>query len=431
MKKILFIIIIILILGGGVLYYQKNKTSTSGEKTGVIETLKDFFPSSTSRKILENLPFGTSTENSEQQTDEENRLNLNTEFQPISQNQISGASVVMGQTGEKKTSVWYLEKETGYVFSYQPETGKKEQLSNTTWPGSLEVYWGQAKSGPIFILRRIKNSITENYLSQIDSKKSASTSLSELTGINLPINIYSLAVSPSKEQYFYLTTSSEGSVGYIGSFPLNSSPVKIFDSPYPKWQVAWLEENNIIFHTPAQVNQDGLVYSFNIKTRSFERIFGNIKGLTSLFSPDTKKILFAGNDLKLNLKYSSNGATPITLGISTIPEKCLWTKDSLKIYCSVPNNLPSGSYPDDWYQGAINFSDSLWLIDTKTGTTKQIYNPENATGKYKIDGVKLFLTPNEDYLFIINKTDDTLWQLKLTDSFTLKTTASSSSKLNP
>lgn len=427
MKKILFLIIIILALTGGIFYYQKNKSDSSGEKTGMIQTLKDFFPSSASRKILENLPFGTSTENGEQQTEGENKLNLNTEFQPISQNQISGASVVMGQTREKKTSVWYLEKETGYVFSYQPETGKKEQLSNTTWPGSLEVYWGQTKSGPAFILRRIKNSITENYLAQIDSKKSASTSLSELTGLNLPINIYSLTVSPSKEQYFYLTTSSEGSVGYIGSFLRNSSPIKIFDSPYSKWQVTWPEENNIIFHTPAQVNQDGFVYSFNIKTRSFERIFGSIKGLTSLFSPDTKKILFAGNDLKLNLKYSSNGATPITLGISTIPEKCLWTKDSLKIYCSVPNNLPIGSYPDDWYQGGVNFSDSFWLIDTKTGTTKQIYNPENALEKYKIDGINLFLTKNEDYLFVTNKTDGSLWQLKLTDSFTpTKTTASSS-----
>ena len=53
----------------------------------------------------------------------------------------------------------------------------------------------------------------------------------------------------------------------------------------------------------------------------------------------------------------------LPLPIASMTEKCVWSNDDSVIYCGVPVDLPSGAtYPDDWYQGAVHFSDRIWKI---------------------------------------------------------------------
>ena len=73
----------------------------------------------------------------------------------------------------------------------------------------------------------------------------------------------------------------------------------------------------------------------------------------------------------------------------------------------MPDNFPQGDYPDDWYQGLISFKDSIWQKNFSTGETNILINETNA------DVINPFLTKDENYLIFTNKTDNTLWSLKL------------------
>jgi hypothetical protein len=432
MKKIITVSILILIILASTIGYFYFRSSSTDGNSGIINSLSNLFPTSSNRNISVDGQFPNTTGSDEQNGQNSNQDGINSlssKFQKISSNSIAGASsVTLKATSTKAlptSAIWYVERATGYVFSFNPDTSQQTQLSNTTWIGGQEVYWGEVKNNPTFILRRSKNSAIENYLAKISITGSSTNSVGELTGITINPDISTLTVSPSKDRFAFLISSPSGSIGYISSFTGDGSPVQIFTSPYAKWQIAWPEENTLIFQSAPLSDQNGLIYSFNLKTKTLTRLLGGVTGLTTLVSPDGKKILYAGNRLDLKVKNLSQKISDLTLGVSTLPEKCTWAKDSINIYCSVPNSTPLGNYPDAWYQGLVSFSDSFWAINTTTGVTKQIYDPTQATEKYQIDGIKLFLSKNENKLFLTNKTDYTLWQLELFDSFNASSTANS------
>lgn len=429
MKKLIIILAIVIIIFASLLgyfYFFHNSASTPAK---IVESISNLFPGSESRDIPIDPLFPNSNDSENQPMDGSYQIentSLNSKFQKISNNAIAGASeVTIKATSTKNLPsnlIWYIEKATGYVFSYDPSTATQRQITNTTWVGGQEAYWGESKGAPTFILRRNKNSNIENYLAKITNQASTTNSIGELTGISIDSNISSLYSSPKKDRYFYLISTPSGSVGYLNGFAGTGLPTQIFSSVYSKWQVSWPEENTLIFQSAPISNQNGMLYSFNLKTKGFTRLLGGVPGLTSLVSPSTKKILYTDNTLKLKIKTLDKEIPDFSLELSSLPEKCTWTKDSAKLYCSIPNSLPFGEYPDTWYQGLVNFSDSIWEINALTGTAKQIYNPANDENKQAIDGVNLFLTKNQDKLFLTNKNDYTLWQLKLSDSFNATST---------
>ena len=58
-----------------------------------------------------------------------------------------------------------------------------------------------------------------------------------------------------------------------------------------------------------------------------------------------------------------------------------------------------GNYPDDWYRGAVGFSDRLIAVDVSTGETSLI--TEDMGGD--VDGVNLVLSEDEKYIIYTNK----------------------------
>src|SRR5680860_920847 len=175
MKKItiiLGVIIIIFALLLGYFYFFKN----SETDTKIINAISNLFPGSDNRDISVDPLFPNTTNRTDSNTDTpiQNGINsLTAKFQKISNNEIAGASLVTLKATSTKnlptTAVWYIEKATGYVFSYNPATAEQNQISNTTWISGQETYWGEDKGNPIFILRRSKNSAIENFLAKIST----------------------------------------------------------------------------------------------------------------------------------------------------------------------------------------------------------------------------------------------------------------------
>jgi hypothetical protein len=153
------------------------------------------------------------------------------------------------------------------------------------------------------------------------------------------------------------------------------------------------------------------MYEVDTGTKNFSRVLGPINGLTTLTSPNGKLTLYGDDNLSLYL-YHNDTKTSDLLGIKTLPEKCVWGSGNDVIYCAVPKTI-SGTYPDDWYQGTISFSDQFWKIDAKTENTTLLFDPSTITGGEEADGIKLATDTGENYLFFVNKKDSYLWEYAL------------------
>lgn len=155
----------------------------------------------------------------------------------------------------------------------------------------------------------------------------------------------------------------------------------------------------------------GLLYTLDAKSKKTNRVLGNVYGLTSLFSPSGKKILYgqtsaSGRDLELKV-LNLDKKTEVNLNIFSLPEKCVWGQDNRTLWCGVINTETSPVMPDDYYKGKIESSgEDIVRINLDTGQTQKLI------GGF-MDVARPFLAPDESYLFFVNKKDGRLYRLTL------------------
>ncbi|MFA6078079.1 MAG: hypothetical protein WC724_03630, partial [Candidatus Paceibacterota bacterium] len=169
----------------------------------------------------------------------------------------------------------------------------------------------------------------------------------------------------------------------------------------------------------------GHLFFVNPNTKSVTKILGNIKGLTTLTSPNGQLVLYSESQSgspSLFVFDSVNKQTK-SLSLQTLPEKCVWSKTTKTlIYCAVPQSLLGRSLPDQWYQGVVSFTDDLWSIDTTTTITKKIMGPDSL-GISGLDMTNLSLSTNDSFLLFINKVSGTPWMYRLAEAAPAQPTA--------
>lgn len=234
--------------------------------------------------------------------------------------------------------------------------------------------------------------------------------LIKLTTSILPKNISRGAISPDGSQIFFLIPGANnvGTTGVIAN-PDGTGQRRIFESPAAEWSAQWVNKNTIALTTLASREADGYLYFLNPDTGNFKKVLGPLRGLTTLVSPDGKKVLYSNSsDASFSTKlYSVDTGALRTLDLSTLPAKCTW-QDSAILFCGVPKTIVGNKYPDAWYQGVVSFADSIWLINTVQQATNIILSPDQA-----FDVIKPAISPDHNYLYFINKTDQTLWSYRL------------------
>jgi hypothetical protein len=317
---------------------------------------------------------------------------------------------VVGATFTGEGKVRYFEKATGNIYDIEPQGENAVRISNTLIPGIYEVYWSpDVKQAAICYTEKNESSIEDvvrNF--GITSIDASSTSVK---GIFLPAEIKTIAVSPKERKIFYIVPYQDVNIGVTASFE-NKQQKQVFSTPFGEWASTWPAERTIGLLTKPSATVQGYLYKLDAVSGSFQKILGPINGLTSLWSPDGGYIIYSEsgyNDLKTYV-YSTKDGKTAPFGAVTLPEKCVWSKINKGIiYCAAPSPLPSASYPDDWYQGLVSFTDRLWKINILNGETEVILS-ENPID---FDVINPFLNKNEDHLFFQNKKDGTLWGLKL------------------
>lgn len=366
LKKILIALIILLVLSAGVLvfynfFFQEEKSS-NGEMTE--EPI--FYPS--------------------------NRVNV------ISQEPVLGLSV-------SRQKIKYYLSGNGNAFESDFDGLNQARLSSNILTGLLEVLWSSDNSKVIVISE--EKELIKKYFYDYS------------TGIAVPLNskIKWIAWAPdmNKIAYQYYNAQNEDNNISIAN-PDGLGWSSVLQTRMKNLIVEWPAQDKISIRTRPSGLAKSVVYTINLPSNNLEKINEGY-GMSVLWSPLGDKILFSETDSKgKNLKLKTidlQKQTISELNFVTLPEKCVWSQDNRNIFCAIPKKIStSGILPDDYYKNKIFFSDDLWRINLDTEEAVKIFEGDEDLQK-SYDAQKMILSPQEDYLFFINKKNGLLHSLEL------------------
>jgi hypothetical protein len=309
---------------------------------------------------------------------------------------ITGSSTVSTSTDVK---VRYIDRQSGNIYEYGALSRTLTRLSDKTLPGIQEASW--TPDGSMVFAR---------FLAKVSGQQTLDTYALPANGIGgyfLPQNLSQASVVGSST-LFTLAQGSDSSIGTISGVD-GSSPRSIFSSPLTQFVVT-ASHGTYIAVTKASASLPGYIFSVG---SSFTPIIGPYNGLTALISPSGSQLLYSytdGSAYHMAILNLANGSVT-ALPIATLAEKCVWKADSSALFCAVPTAF-SGNLPDDWYQGAVSFSDRIWKIDLASHLATLVLDPAT-TVKNGIDAVSLSIDPNGQVLVFTNKKDLSLWSYSL------------------
>ena len=305
------------------------------------------------------------------------------------------------------TYIRYVEKSTGNVYETNAASFGNNRLTNTTIPRVAKALWNRDGSQVVIQYLDDNTGIIKNFGAKINEAKNA------LEGAFLRDAIGEIAVAPDTDRIFYTIPFSADTIGTAANFD-GTKTTNLFTSPFSEWLVSWPQAKIIAFTTKPSFAAAGYLYFLNTQTEAFDNILGGVSGLTALVSPDGKSVVYSEsvqNSFILNLFTVSDRASS-RLPVSTLPEKCVWTNDSVTLYCAASSAITPGGYPDVWYQGLVSFSDNIWKMNTKTGFVDLVIVAEDSA-REPIDVIEPMLSQDGGYLIFINKKDQSLWSLRL------------------
>jgi len=414
MKKISIILItvlsIVLIVFLGWYFLLRDKSVPAGE------ALRDILPfgSGEDINIPALLPDGEVTDSLQSIVDEFGNPAAN--LFRISAEPVAGVvllnthSTSSGQGGTSTVIVRYVDRATGHIYDTDLATLVTIKVTNQTLPKIYEAYF--RSDGNAVLFRSLKNDsdVVENLSLSLTPPKEASTTLYSVSSTPLRGDISAVAVGSSNTLLYALKDTSS-----IVSSTFNGTGIKtLLNSPFNSWRLV-TAGNNLVIHTKASSNTSGYAYTLNISNGAFKKILGPLNGLAAIPSATGNRILYSYVENSITRLFAKNlGDNSLSEILPvTLAEKCVWsTKNIGTLFCGSPTNGLGFGEPDNWYRGASHFSDRIWLFDTNIDIAQVLVEPKPSLG-IDIDAIELKLSLNEDYLVFINKTDLSLWALRL------------------
>jgi len=296
----------------------------------------------------------------------------------------------------------YFCKAKGTVYQIDAQT-KKEESSSSFTPNLIKILWSPNGYHMINVFKQGETELSKYSYNLITSEN-----------IKLGANLKYITWSPSGEKiayHYYNPATEEGFVSASdpdGNNWENFTPVSSKDL-----KIDWPKKDKISFTNLAPSNTTISDLSIiNPETGETPKLILQSKyGLGVLWSPSGTKLLFSGSDTageSPKLYILNESLEQKTLGLEGLAEKCVWSKTEKFIYCAVLNKeMPEINLPQDWYSTKFIGQDKLLQIDITTGEKKSISEEEN------YDASNLALSPNEDYLYFINKESKFLYEIKL------------------
>lgn len=313
---------------------------------------------------------------------------------------------VLGPTIAGQKIKYYL-AENGNVFQSNFDGSNLERLTSDVLQGLKQILWSPDKTKVIGVFSAAGEEEIKKYFYNHQTKQSAL--------LNQNIQWLNWSKTEDKIAYWYFNPQTEDN--FISSAnPDGSNWKNIFKIRMKDLIVEWPAKELISVRTKPSGLAPSDLFALNLLTSDFKKILGDIYGLTLIWSPAGEKILFSetnnnGQNLKLKIA-DKNGKILKALDILTLPEKCVFSQDERFIFCAAPRAIPGQAVlPDDYYKGTFSAADDFYKINLETNQKTPLIEPAQIETEY--DANQLLLSPQEDYLFFVNKKDGLLYSLKL------------------
>ncbi|MDD2657181.1 MAG: hypothetical protein PHD04_00785 [Candidatus Pacebacteria bacterium] len=323
---------------------------------------------------------------------------------------ISAGPVVPGEavitkaataSSSPETTVSYIDRQSGNIFSYSTLTKQNTRTSNKTIPGIQSASW--LPNGSVAFVRYLSG----NDFSTINTYALPANGSS---GFFLAQNLADVSVSASG--VLTLASGVNGSTASLSRTD-GTRAASAFSSPLSSLRASFAGKQYLAT-TKAAASLSGSAFLVDAAGH-FSRVAGPLTGLVAHASPSGKWVLASYTNnaaLQTQLVNVATGET-IPLPVATIADKCVWASDDSAIYCGIPADPPANaSYPDDWYQGAVHFSDRIWKIQV-AGRYAQLVLDFTKETKDSLDATALAIDASNTTLVFVNKNDGSLWSYSL------------------
>lgn len=316
------------------------------------------------------------------------------ELKAISQEPV--VSVALDSAGR---AIRYYLRRNGKVIESDFEGQNQKIVSETVLSDLQNVLWSPQKNKIISIYKN-----GDKYFYDYDAKKS----------IRLHPNIKSVVWSKDNDKIAYQFIDAKRNSLNISNPDGSDWRPLTFYTENRILRLDWVSNKIYFYPTPSGYISASLSV-LDIDKRTSKNIISGANGLIVNWAPTGDKFIFSKTDFqgkRLSLFISDkDGSSVKDFGFSVLAEKCVWSGDSINIFCASPKLAPAFAVmPDDYYKGTFINADYFIKINTNTFEKTWLINP-NLIRDY--DASNLFLSPNEDYLFFINRADGLLYSLKL------------------
>ena len=213
---------------------------------------------------------------------------------------------------------------------------------------------------------------------------------------------------------FYLYPFGDATIGIYDNIA-GTSKKQVLSSTFSEWLPQFANETEVVLTTKASGYATGYSYILNTgEPNVLKKILGDMTALTTEPVAGGDYIIFSRTrgTTPTMFTYNRESRAEESLGAIGLPSKCVWSETNQSTFCAIPKSMPSGVYPDDWYQGKVFFTDSIWQISPGTNTSYLISDLTKESG-VQIDAVNLGVSVDGEYLHFTNKRDGALWGLKL------------------
>lgn len=309
-------------------------------------------------------------------------------------------SVIAPSLNKSGDKILFYKKDGGDLYAADFDGKNQTKISNITIVGLMDAVWSPAR-----------DRAAVSYLDGATIKSFLHIGTSSVAV--LPTDITSIAWSPDGKSLAY-TLSNAGVLDLVVSDAGGKNQKTIFKTPVRDARIVWPSADRIVFATPPSGFAEGYLFAYARSTGAFEKIFGAVYGLQTLWSPyDTRAVISytpRGGDrilAKTINPFDPERKDARDLPSPTLADKCAWAGKT-ELWCAVPRDWTgSAPLPDHYLTGEFNSADRILKIDLTKNTAEELFN-ENL-----FDVSSLIAVPQKNYLFFVSRRDGTLWSLKI------------------